>query len=84
MARNKLTDLNNHLFAQLERLNDEEMSKEETESEVRKAVAMSKVAAQIIQNAKVSIDAMKLLANGDFIKSELPDTLGLKEKQDEQ
>jgi hypothetical protein len=73
MARNKLTDLNDHLFAQLERLNDEELTAEQTENEVKKAKAISAIAAQIIKSSKVTLDAMKLVASGQFEKEELPD-----------
>jgi len=37
MARNKITDLNDHLFAQLERFNDEEITQENLDKEVVKA-----------------------------------------------
>lgn len=36
MPRNKLTDLNNHLFEQLERLNDGDLEGEELEKEIKK------------------------------------------------
>lgn len=36
--KNKLVDLNNHLFAQLERLGDEDLSAEQLEQEVNKMV----------------------------------------------
>lgn len=66
MARNKLTDLNNHLFAQLERLNDEDLTDERIKAEVGRAKAITGIASQVIENAKVTIDVMKLVANGDY------------------
>lgn len=59
MAKNKLTDLNNHLFQQLERLNDETLSKEEIKLEIQKAKAISGIAKEIIENAKVTLEASK-------------------------
>ena len=38
MPRNTLMDLNNHLFAELERLGDEDLSQEELEKEISKSV----------------------------------------------
>lgn len=36
MARNTFDDLNNHLFEQIERLNDDELSADELEREVKR------------------------------------------------
>lgn len=80
MAKNKLTDLNNHLFAQLERLNDESLNEQQVKTEVSRAKAISEVASQVIKSSAVTIQAMKLVANGDYTVNELPKTLGLSEK----
>lgn len=77
MARNKLNDLNNHLFAQLERLNDDELTDEGLQREVARAKAISGVASQIIKSVKVTVDAMRLVANGDYTVNELPDMIGM-------
>ena len=42
--KNKLTDLNNHLFAQLERLGDEDLSGEKIADEVKRAKARKEAA----------------------------------------
>lgn len=60
MARNKLTDLNDHLFAQLERLDDEELKRDQLEKEISRAKAMTDVADKIIANAKLALDATRL------------------------
>ena len=77
MAKNKLNDLNNHLFAQLERLNDEELTGDQVKIEVSRAKAISGVASQVIKSAKVTIDAMRLVANGDYTVNELPEMIGM-------
>lgn len=60
--KNRLSDLNNHLFAQLERLADESMTAEEIDREHKRGETIVAVADQIIQNAKLHIEAAKLIA----------------------
>lgn len=66
--RNKLSDLNNHLFAQLERLNDQDLKGEELAAEIERGKAMSGIASQIVNGTKVVVDAMKLVNRGDAPK----------------
>jgi hypothetical protein len=71
--KNKLADLNDHLFAQLERLSDEDLIGEKLEEEVKRASAIVEVSDQIVGNAKIQLDAVKTLAmHGDRFKSMLP------------
>ncbi|RHW46109.1 hypothetical protein DS832_07100 [Bombilactobacillus bombi] len=51
MTKNTLNDLNNHLFAELERLGDEDLKGEELDEEINRSNAISKVANNVIQNA---------------------------------
>jgi hypothetical protein len=60
--KNKLTDLNDHLFAQLERLGEEELSQEALEKEVQRTNAIIGVSEQIINNAQVALNAAELVA----------------------
>jgi hypothetical protein len=60
--KNKLSDLNNHLFAQLERLSNETLSAEQLEIEVKRADALVSVADQITGNADLQLKAAKLYA----------------------
>jgi len=55
--KNKFSDLHNHLFAQLERLNDSDLEGEELLQEIRRGHAMSQVAAQLIANGNLAIKA---------------------------
>lgn len=76
--KNKLCDLNDHLFAQLERLGDEELKGDQLRTEINRAKAMAGVATQIVNSAKVTVDAMKLVKNGNIRKEDLPKLLGEK------
>jgi len=71
--KNRLSDLNNHLFAQMERLSAETLSGKAIESEVKRTDAMVKVADQIIGNARLQLSACKLVADhGDRFMKHLP------------
>ena len=71
--KNKLTDLNNHLFAQLERLGEETLTPEQIETEVKRTQAIVSVSDQIIHNADLSFKAAKLIAeHGNSISRFLP------------
>ena len=61
--KNKLTDLNDHLFETLERLNDDDLKGEDMEAELRRAKAISQVATNIINNATVLLEAQKHVDN---------------------
>jgi hypothetical protein len=75
--KNKLVDLNDHLFAQLERLGDEELSGEALLAEVKRAEAIVDVSDQIVLNARLRMDAVKLVAvHGDRFKAPLQPMLG--------
>lgn len=61
--KNKLSDLNDHLFAQLERLADEELTPEQIDHEHKRGEAIVAVADQIIRNASLQISAAKIIAD---------------------
>lgn len=60
--KNTLSDLNNHLFEQLERINDDELTDEELERELRRSEGMTKVAEQIIRNGELAYKTMVHMA----------------------
>jgi hypothetical protein len=69
--RNKLTDLNNHLFEQLERLNNEELKGDDLLQEIHRATSMSDISKQIIDSAKTMVLAAKVLRDG-AAKEDMP------------
>lgn len=60
--KNKLTDLNDHLFAQLERLSDENLTGEELQKEITRSHAVTNVAKHIVETGRLALGAMKLHA----------------------
>ena len=60
--KNKMNDLNDHLFAQLERLSDAKLDQEGLEREVQRTNSIVSVSEQIISNAQVAINAAELVA----------------------
>jgi phosphoribosylpyrophosphate synthetase len=71
--KNRLIDLNDHLFAQMERLSDEELSPEKIDQEVKRAEAIVLIGDQIIRTADTTLKAAKLVAeHGDKMKTMLP------------
>lgn len=71
--KNKLSDLNNHLFMQLERLGDESLEGENLAAEIGRAKAITAVAGQVISNASLVLEAQKAL--GDGIIKKVPETM---------
>lgn len=80
MAKNKLEDLNNHLFAQLERLSDEDISSDELTKEINRAKAVNGVEKNIIDNAKTVIEAFKFTIESVPSNKKLPELLKSKEQ----
>jgi hypothetical protein len=72
-VKNKLSDLNDHLFMQLERISEEGLSAEQIEAEVKRADAIVDLADQVISNVKVQLEGAKLVAlHGDRMMKMMP------------
>lgn len=59
MTRNTLGDLNLHLFEQIERLMDDELTGEKLKEEVFRANAVAKIAKEIVEAGRLVLDAKK-------------------------
>lgn len=57
--QNKLSDLNNHLFMAIERLNNEDLKGEDLKEERERAKAIAGVAQTIINNGELALKAVK-------------------------
>ena len=65
MTKNRLSDLNNHLFAQMERLSDESLPADKLDQENRRAEAMVAVSDQIVRTAALQMQAAKMITDFD-------------------
>ena len=71
--KNKLVDLNNHLFAQLERLGDESLTGDALAAEVNRSLAITGVAREIISNGNLVLKARTIAAGN--MHGDLPEML---------
>jgi hypothetical protein len=55
--KNTLTDLNNHLFAQMERLSEESLNVEQLAFEAERSKSLTIIARTIVDNARLVLDA---------------------------
>jgi hypothetical protein len=63
MSKNRLSDLNDHLFAQLERLADENLTPEQIEAEFKRGSAITGIADQILRHATLQVQAAKIMSD---------------------
>jgi hypothetical protein len=59
MTKNKLLDLNNHLFEALERINDDSLQGEKLQEEMARAKTITQIGNTIINNASLALEAKK-------------------------
>lgn len=71
MPQNKLTDLNNHLFEEMERLMDDDLSGEDMKKEIKRANAITSVSNQIISNMRLQTEIVQMACDmGDVNTAE--------------
>lgn len=69
--KNSLLDLNNHLFEQIERLNDEDITAEQMEKEIKRSKALEGLSIQVVDTAALILRAATLAAS-DQTGSNIP------------
>ena len=73
--KNTLGDLSIHLFAELERLSDEDLKGEELKEEMSRSYAIGNIATKVIDNANLVLQAAKF-RDSKLIDEDLPRLLG--------
>lgn len=67
--KNTLTDLNNALFEEIERIQDDELDEEQLAKEIKRAEAVTKVAEVIVRNGELALKTMQHLNEYGYGKS---------------
>lgn len=67
--KNRLSDLNNHLFAQLERLSDESVKGDDLKQEIERAKAITTVSREIINGGNLAFKAAQAWSDGNITKA---------------
>lgn len=73
--KNTLGDLNNHLFAQLERLSDEDLTGDKLTEEVLRSKAVTSIASQIISAGSLALAGQRLIEDRMNDNTKLPKLL---------
>lgn len=79
--KNQPIDVNNILFEQLERLNDEELKGEELDKEIKRSRALTNVANSIVNNAALALKAVQFREEYGM-KADSQKLLGLGERNE--
>ena len=74
-TKNKLTDLNNLLFEQVERLNDDDLKGDDLKEALAKANCITRISQNIIQNANTILRAAELADNRMDLDNKAPELL---------
>ena len=75
MIKNTLGDWNGYLFEQLDRLNSEDLKGDALEAELKRGKAITEVAAQVIANGKLVLDAKKFVDDRNDVKAKIAEML---------
>ncbi len=78
MAKNKATDLNDILFQTIQNIIDPETDTKGNilnEITTEKANSVAKIGQVMVNNMKMQVDAMKLVASGKIKNSQLPENV---------
>lgn len=75
-----MSDLNDYLFEQLERVNDDTLTPEELTTAIKKAETIAKLSETIVKNGELALKTAKLAwENGCIENYNLPKMLGIKD-----
>lgn len=80
---NNLSDLNNHLFSQLELLESGELRDKDLDLELKKAKAISQISSQILNIARLQIAAINTAESCGLCNKDMPALIATKDSRTE-
>ena len=85
MMKNNLSDLNNHLFSMLEELEDDETFEDPAKAErtLKRAKAMTQVSSQILNIARIQMQAIKTAESCGLLNEDMPALIATKDSKAE-
>lgn len=75
MTKNRIKDLNDHMFLALERLNDPDLSEEVMDREIQRAKSIASLGANVTKAASLVLRASELQADGTLDPGQVPAVL---------
>lgn len=83
--KNNLSDLNNHLFSMLEELEDDETFEDPAKAErtLKRAKAMTRVSSQILNIARIQVQAIKTAESCGLLNEDMPALIATKDSKAE-
>ena len=81
--KNNLSDLNNHLFATLEMLENDELTPEQLDKELKKAKGVCQVSSQILKVASIQVSAIRTAEACGLLNQDMPALLATKDSATE-
>lgn len=81
--QNNLSDLNNHLFSQLELLESGELRDKDLDLELKKAKAISQISSQILNIARLQIAAINTAESCGLCNKDMPALIATKDSRTE-
>ena len=81
--QNNLSDLNNHLFLQLELLESGELSEKDLDLELKKAKAITQISSQILNIARLQVAAINTAESCGLCNKDMPALIAIKDSKTE-
>lgn len=76
--KNRLTDLNDMLFGQLERIADEDLTADQLAQEIQRTSAVVQIADRIVETATLQLQGARLIAeHGATMAKQLPSVMAI-------